>query len=107
MIYKCKYINPFWRIVENALSIIIDMESVFLGINEHIDKINLNTCISVIVYIIYKSWLESSLTDKAGNHVNIIKDFEFQIKYYRGIYNKTRCLKDVCTKLKLITDNIV
>ena len=107
MLYKCKYVNPFWRIVEDALSIVIDIESIFLGIDEHIDKINLNTCISVIVYVIYKSWLESSLTDKARNLNNIIKDFELQIKYYRDIYNKTRCLKDVCAKLKLITDNIM
>ena len=62
------------------------MESIFLGIDEHIDKINLNTCISVIVYIIYKSWLESSLTDKARKHANITKVFKMHITYFRPLF---------------------
>ncbi len=104
LIFECKLIRPLWRYVSNALRINISLEDVILGTQNHKqnDIITLNTCISVIVFIIYRNWLEYSLSERQRDRSCIFRDFKSQILYYKAIYEKTGSLITISRKLQEI-----
>ena len=102
LIYNCPYAQQIWTTFTNAFGIYVTLGDVIFG--QYI-SCEMNVMISIIVYLLYKEWLE--LSYDGNRHANVSwKRYHGELKWYLKIYSEMESLKMHVPNIKKIMDAI-
>ena len=104
LLYECEYVKHIWQKIMELLDVEITLRDIILGSNLS-DKHNF--IVSVVVYLIYKEWVNLSLDTKVRQKVPNLLRYINELMYYKMICEKTIVLQDYIESLQCLCDGLM
>ena len=92
MLFECQNVKIVWRKIEKVLSININYELLILGKSE---SILLNNIMSIILYIIYKKFIEDNNDISKKSDTNLIQFIYKELIYRKNLYESHKEISDM------------
>ena len=89
LLYECQYATYIWNKVEESLNIKITLKDIIVG---KTSRPELNMLTSLIVYLIYKDWINHSMNNNQRPKTPNIKKYTLELTHYKQIYNASKTL---------------
>ena len=92
MLFECQNVKIVWGKIEKVLSININYEFLILGNSE---SILLNNIMSIILYIIYKKFIEDNNDISKKSDTTLIQYISKELIYRKNLYENNKEISDM------------
>ena len=103
LIYECQYVQALWSSVKKIISIDIGIREIIFGDNIDCEA---NMLISIVVYVIYKEWLQYSYDNKTRPRVLSKPYYVNELKWFLNIYKRIQSYEKYVHYITLLVNDL-